>query len=183
MHVPRGVLAVCLCSVSSLTWSILVAASAITLPQLSAAQQQGDVATEGYITGVQLPVTFDVNGERVIQKPNTGYGLLSGSKIADMTIPLRDAIQIGAYVQVIGGYDYRRKAATAETILFRDDAGKDLKGMSVIDKGHRLGAGTRLRSRRLSHPHRRSHHNLVQRRSQGPRGRGCEYLASLSRQA
>ncbi len=97
------------------------------------AQEMRGLAVEGYVTAVHLPTGFEVNGESVVLKQNTGYGLQK-DKVTHPDSPLRDAVQVGAYVYVLGKADGKNKTATARAILFRDDWDKKLSGAGVIEK-------------------------------------------------
>ena len=118
---------------SFLVWftSVAAALSVAFLP--GQAQVPYGVVAEGYITAVQLPTGFDVNGEHVVLGPRSGYALM-GQQTAVSDSPLRNSIAPGAYVQVMGSYDSRHKIANAESVLFRDDWDKKLSGIGVIDK-------------------------------------------------
>jgi hypothetical protein len=120
-------------SAPSLFWSTLVVAAAVALPGAIHAQQAGAIAAEGYITAVRPPDSFDVDGEHVTLKQDTLYGFID-KKITSSTIPLPQAVQVGAYVQVVGDYEHRRKTTSANLILFRGDWDKELEGMGVIDR-------------------------------------------------
>ena len=97
------------------------------------AQQQRGVVAEGYITAVHPPLGFDVNGMHVATTPAAGYRLV-GEKAAQKDSPLRDAVQVGAYVVVEGRFDKRTRTANAKTVVFRDDGAWKLFGLGVIDK-------------------------------------------------
>jgi hypothetical protein len=103
------------------------------LPQAAAAQEERTFAVGGYITAVHLPAGFDVNGKHVALGPETGYGLIDSKKTSSDN-PLKDAVQVGAYVLVKGPTDRHSKTTTAVTVYFRDDWNKKLSGLGVIDK-------------------------------------------------
>jgi hypothetical protein len=48
--------------------------------------------------------------------------------------PMRDAVHIGAWVEVSGGYDRKAKTVAARMVLFRDDSDRKLTGLGVIDQ-------------------------------------------------
>ena len=96
-------------------------------------QQERGVAVEGYITALNPPDGFEINGAKVATSTSTGYRLL-GEKKSRTDSPLRDDLQIGAYVLVEGPFDRRTKTATARTVVFRDDWDEPVFGVGVIDK-------------------------------------------------
>jgi hypothetical protein len=110
-----------------------VLAGLIALPRSSSAQQSSEMVVEGYITAVHIPAGFDVNGERVLVSRVTGYGTI-GERTTSTDDPLRNAVSVGAYVQVIGAYDYRQRTANAKRVFFRDDWDKNLVGVGVIER-------------------------------------------------
>jgi hypothetical protein len=86
----------------------------------------------GYITAVHPPDGFDVNGEHVITAPETQFGLIGMKNLTDNG-PMRDALHIGAWVEVSGGYDRQTKTVAARMVLFRDDGDRKLTGLALID--------------------------------------------------
>ena len=111
---------------------VLSTMSDIVIPTASAQQMRGE-AVEGYITALHLPAGFDVNGQHVVLQPDTGYGLEKDKQTSSGS-PLRDAVEVGAYVFVLGSFDNRTKTATARTVLLRDDWDRKLIGLGVIDR-------------------------------------------------
>ena len=99
----------------------------------AAAQQERGIVAEGYITALYPPAGFDVNGKYVLTAPTTGYRL-AGEKVAHRDSPLREAVQVGAYVLVEGKLDRKIKAAHAKTVVFRGDWDSKSFGLGVIDK-------------------------------------------------
>jgi hypothetical protein len=87
------------------------------------AQEANSASARGYITAVHLPAGFDVNSEHVVLQPDVSKDN-----------PLRDAVRVGAYVDVIGANNRSTKTVTADSVLFRDDWDKKLSGFGVIDK-------------------------------------------------
>jgi hypothetical protein len=86
----------------------------------------------GYITAIRPPDGFDINGEHVITTAETQYGLM-GMKNPTANGPTRDALHIGAWAEVSGGYDRKTKTVAARMVLFRDDSDRKLTGLAVID--------------------------------------------------
>jgi hypothetical protein len=93
----------------------------------------------GYITAVHPPDGFDVNGEHVMTTADTQFGPI-GAKIPIATKnpigsgPMRDAVQIGAWVEVFGERDRKIRTVAATTVLIRDDGDSKLSGLGVIDQ-------------------------------------------------
>jgi hypothetical protein len=100
-------------------------------PAVSALQQQLGVAVEGYITAVNAPTGFDVNGQHVVTQPETTYGL-DGDRETSIDSPLRNAVRVGAFVSVTGRT--RGKIVVAQALRFREDWDRELTGLGVIDK-------------------------------------------------
>ena len=90
-------------------------------------------AVRGYITAVRPPDGFDVNGEHVNTTAETRFGVM-GTKNPVSNGPMRDAMQIGAWVQVFGEPDRKAKTVAARTVRFRDDWNRKLTGLGEIDK-------------------------------------------------
>lgn len=131
MHVVRSKHLQLLLSSFALPAFFLVL-STLPLAQASA-QQKRSLAVQGYITSVDLPGSFNINGVRVVMGPETGFGL-EKDKAFHADSPLRNEVQVGAYVFVLGSYDDRRGTATASAIVFRGDWDETLEGTGVIDK-------------------------------------------------
>jgi len=108
----------------------VVAAGLACLPSAILHTQAPPV--HGYITAVHPPDGFDVNGEHVITTAETQYGLIGMKNLTDNG-PMRDALHIGAWVEVSGGYDRKAKTVAARMVLFRDDRDNRLNGLGVID--------------------------------------------------
>jgi hypothetical protein len=122
-----------LCSLPSFVF--LVAIAAVSSPCVLA-QEQSDIAAEGYITAVNPPKGFDVNGEHVLTFSGTAYGLM-GSDMPGSDNSLRSALRVGSYVQVLGEKDRLNLLITpaiAKKVLFRDDWDSPITGFGVIDK-------------------------------------------------
>lgn len=109
---------------------LFVIALVITVSHAASGQDQ---ELEGYITAVHLPGGFDVNGKQVSINSATCYGLMD-TNVAFSDGSLRDEVNVGAYVRVVGTYDYGRKQTNATTVLFRDDRNQKLVGSGVIIK-------------------------------------------------
>jgi hypothetical protein len=102
-----------------------------------AAQAMSVVAAEGYITSVHPPTSFDVNGKHVMVGMDTTYGLAADTNFSSDG-PLRNAVQVGAYVYVTG--ESKGNIVTAQRVRFRDDWDRKLSGLGVIDKVVATGA-------------------------------------------
>ena len=87
----------------------------------------------GYITAVHPPNGFDVNGEQVTTTAETQFGLM-GTKNQVNYGPMRDAIEIGAWVEVFGAHDPTTKTVAAQTVLFRDRGDRKLTALAVIER-------------------------------------------------
>jgi hypothetical protein len=87
----------------------------------------------GYITAVHPPDEFDLNGEHVTTNAETRFGTM-GTKNSVSNNSTRDAVQIGAWVEVSGKGDRKAKTVTAQAVLFRDDRDQKLSGMGAVDK-------------------------------------------------
>jgi hypothetical protein len=109
----------------------LVAAVLTFLP--SAILHAQSPAVHGYITAVHPPDGFDVNGEHVVTTPDTQFGVI-GAKTPQSNGPMREAVEIGAWVEVFAERDRTAKIVTARTVLFRDAAESKLSGLAVIEK-------------------------------------------------
>lgn len=97
------------------------------------AQQMRGLLVEGYITALELPAGFDVNGQHLLLAPGTGYGL-ENDKTAQVNSPLKDKLEVGAYVFVLGPQKDPPTGNTARAVLFREDWDQSLNGVGVIDK-------------------------------------------------
>jgi hypothetical protein len=113
--------------------SMLLAVKAGVFSQCAFAQEPSATPMEGYITAVYPPSGFDLNGERVVTSSDTGFGLI-GSNTTQSDSPLRTAVQVGAYVQVVGTRERQSKSIAAVSVLVRDDWNRVLSGLGVIDK-------------------------------------------------
>jgi Domain of unknown function (DUF5666) len=102
-----------------------------TLP--ARAQQMRGVAVAGYVTAVHLPSGFDVNGHHVVMQPGTAYGMSDSGK-PQVNSPLRGALQVGAFVYVIGSTNNATKTSAARYVLFRDLWDQKISGQGVIDR-------------------------------------------------
>jgi len=107
-----------------------VVASLVACFSLTALHAQ-QATVRGYITAVQPPDGFDVNGEHVITSAETAYGLI-GSKAPGTNAPARDAVTVGAWVEVVGDHDRSAKTVTARSVLFRDGAKHKIVGLGMI---------------------------------------------------
>jgi hypothetical protein len=97
------------------------------------AQETPEIVAEGYISALHPPNGFDVNGEHVITDLATIYGLI-GEKEARIDDQTGKAVQVGAYVRILGSRDKSTKTASAASVLFRDVWDKKLRGFGLIEK-------------------------------------------------
>ena len=74
-----------------------------------------------------------MNGQHVVLQPDTGYGPEKDKQTSSGS-PLRDAVEVGADVVLLGSFDNRTNTATARTVLLRDDWDRRLIGLGVIDR-------------------------------------------------
>jgi hypothetical protein len=74
-------------------------------------------AVRGYVTAVHPPDGFDVNGEHVTAAADTQFGPIS-SKNPASSGTTRDAVQIGAWVEVFGERDRNTKTVAAKRCSF-----------------------------------------------------------------
>ena len=107
----------------------LVAAGLGCLP--SAILHAQSTTVHGYITAVHPPDGFDVNGEHVITTAETQFGPL-GTKNPVSNGPMRESVQIGAWVEVFGDFGPDAKTVTARSVLLRDAAKQKLAGLGII---------------------------------------------------
>lgn len=105
----------------------------VVLMPFASAQHKNEKEVRGYITAVDPPGGFDVNGEHITLRPETRFGLI-GDMEKSGDAPLRDEARVGAYVWVVGVRDKAAKTMIANTVLLRDDWKKKLSGMGLIDK-------------------------------------------------
>jgi hypothetical protein len=99
----------------------------------SAVAQASPHSISGYITAVHPPDAFDVNGEHVITTADTAYGP-RGSEALVKNGPMRDAVTVGAWVEVVGVLDRHSKIVTAHSVLIRENPQRKLDGLGVIVK-------------------------------------------------
>lgn len=94
---------------------------------------------EGYVTAIEGPNEFDVNGRLIATTDATLYGTLKGKAVAGPGL-WRSAVQVGAYVLVRGNDNGRHKPASAEIVRVRDERTVTLSGMAVIERVVARGA-------------------------------------------
>ena len=114
-----------------LLW-MAIGPSFVFFSQISSAQQSPGKTIEGYITAANPPNSFDINGTHVATQPATLYGQIGGSAPAADS-PLREALQIGAWVRVVEAPGSTSRLVTAAKVLIRDIEGKRISGLGVID--------------------------------------------------
>jgi hypothetical protein len=88
-------------------------------------------AVRGYITAVHPPNGFDVNGEHVTTTAETQFGPI-GTKNPVRDGPMRDAVQIGAWVEVVGDEDRNAKTLTTRIVFFKGDDVRMHEGLGLI---------------------------------------------------
>ena len=111
----------------------VVAAGVFSFALLASAQHDRRIPVVGYITAVRSRDSFDVNDLHVSISPNTGFGII-GTKTVHRDSPLRDALQVGAFVEVTGKFEKRTRTAAATGIYLRPDWDDKLSGIGVIDR-------------------------------------------------
>ena len=114
----------------SILMTAFFAVSALVFSQNMAAQPGSGRLLDGYITAVHAPDGFDVNGTSVTTSSSTEYGLIGGKAIASDDV--KDALRVGAYVQVSG--PKAAGAINAYQVLVRDNWDKRLEGLGLIDR-------------------------------------------------
>lgn len=116
--------------------SIVFLAAVGAVSSQCALAQAHDFAAEGYITAVNPPKGFDVNGEHVVTFSGTGFGLM-GDDTTGSDNSLRPALRVGTYVQVVGLKNQLGILITppiAKQVLIQGDWDSPITGFSVIDK-------------------------------------------------
>lgn len=108
-----------------------VVAIGLATPLSIAAAETSPHITTGYITAVHPPDGFDVNGEHVITTADTAYGPM-GFEAPIKNGPMRDAVSVGASVEVIGLLDRHSKILTAHSVLIHVNPDRKLDGLGVI---------------------------------------------------
>ncbi len=88
---------------------------------------------EGYINAIHPPAGFAVGGRRFDVSSETSFGLM-GHDSTSTGSPLRDALVVGAYVQVSGQETSPFNPIKATTVLIRDDRNQELSGIGVITR-------------------------------------------------
>lgn len=98
------------------------------------AQVPAPIPFFGYITKVQGPESFEVDGKRVVTTPDTSYGLI-GDKDESSDSTLWSHLQVGTYVVVTDDPEKSKKdLKTAVSVRIRDDWDRKLSGMGVIER-------------------------------------------------
>jgi len=106
-----------------------IALAVLAIPLLA----QPTYPIEGYINVVHAPKGFEVNGRRFDISSETSFGLMGHDSTSTQS-PLRDALRIGAYVQVAGKETSPFNPLKATTVLIRDDRNRELSGTGVITR-------------------------------------------------
>ncbi|MDE3188952.1 MAG: hypothetical protein KGM96_15685 [Acidobacteriota bacterium] len=96
-------------------------------------QDTGELTAEGYVTAVNPPSAFDVNGHHITTSARTSYGIL-GVNHSETNSPLAAKIQVGTYLQVTGTPDRHAKSLAATLVQLRDDANEKVLSFGVIVK-------------------------------------------------
>ena len=110
-------------------FAAIVAAGVSCLP--FAALHAQSPAVRGYITAVHPPNGFDVNGEHVTTTAETQFGPI-GTKNPVRNGPMRDAVQIGAWVEVVGDEDRNAKTLMARIVFFHGDDVRKHEGLGPV---------------------------------------------------
>jgi hypothetical protein len=87
----------------------------------------------GYVTAVHPPDDFDVDSQHVTMTADTQFGPVSDKAPVSNGLT-RDAVQIGAWVEVYGVRDRHAKTVIARSVLIRDDWNSKLSALAVIEK-------------------------------------------------
>lgn len=95
---------------------------------------------EGYISMVRTPKSFVVSGRQFYISAQTQFALM-GAGSPSTTSPLRQALQIGVYVQVAGREAYTMGPIMATTVLVHDEWNEKLSGFGVITQVVSPGPG------------------------------------------
>jgi len=119
--------------------SIVLGLATLLASPAASAQEMRGIAAEGYITATHLPAGFDVNGTHVSLDAQTGFKL-PADKASVTDSPLRQAIQTGVYVWIVGDLDGRTHSTLARIVIVRDDWDQKLSGFGVIDRVISAGA-------------------------------------------
>lgn len=124
MRVSRGRAMACRCLIAA-----VVAAWLGCLP--SAILHAQSTTLKGYVTAVEPPDGFDINGVHVAITASTLFGPIDARHPASNG-PMHDAVTMGAWVEVAGDFDPGTKTLTARSVFFRDDAESRQAGLGVI---------------------------------------------------
>ena len=94
----------------------------------------------GYVTAVDLPKSFDLNGQHMLITYNTWYAFAEGAgKLEKSLKPAMELIQIGHYLTVEVGKHREGHTLEAFEIEFHGDYNPQLSGQGVIEKVEALG--------------------------------------------
>jgi hypothetical protein len=88
---------------------------------------------KGYITAVHLPGGFYVNDCHVALSAQTGVGYI-GDQVLESDTPIREELRPGAYIEVIGDYDWRTKTARADMVFIFNERKRVRAGEGLILK-------------------------------------------------
>jgi hypothetical protein len=98
------------------------------------AQRKPAIAVEGYVTVMHSSSSFEIRGKEVSVSPQTSYGFIGEAPVQTGDGALRDAVQLGAYVQIVGQTNPQTRIMEATAVYLRTDLDHKLSGFGVIDK-------------------------------------------------
>lgn len=102
------------------------------IPDFDTNDNQPKLAAQGYVTSVDPPNGFTVNGTiEVTTSASTTYKFFS-SKDGNGAAAANDELQVGAFVRVTG--PKKKKAVSADLVELRQLQEEAIKGFAVIDK-------------------------------------------------
>lgn len=114
--------------------SVLIAQGILLFCLPLTAQQKPEIAVDGYITTVHSPTSFEVHGKEISLSAKTNFGFIGGNPLQIGDGSLHDAVQLGAYVQIVGPVNPQTKTIDATSVYLRKDLDRKLSGFGVIDK-------------------------------------------------
>jgi len=88
---------------------------------------------EGYISALRPPASYFVDGRRFDVTSETSFGVM-GQDYTTAASPLRQALRVGAYVQVAGLSTDPFAPVKATTVLVHDDWNSKIGGTGVITR-------------------------------------------------
>jgi hypothetical protein len=116
----------------SFFWPVL-AVLALVVSAAPFFAQSTSYPIEGFICRIDSPTSFLVDESHFEITPQTAFGYIE-SDSTSVKSPLRDALRIGAYVQVAGKEPYPGSPVIATTVLVSDDRNVKPSGIGVITR-------------------------------------------------